>query len=226
MRLRQVGADVLEQVVAHAGELAQVTVVRQHDARVAKAKRVQARLRDGRVLAVGDAADVRDEARGSELGAQAAEVAIEVRERRRAIGERILGVERARVPGGHAEAGQVEERLHHARAVGLANEGAVGLEQHVRQRHRLTEIREHAAHRTIVYRATSRGASVKQEDVSCSDPCVGQAPPRGTCVTADRRPRGRRMLTRRTREWRAARNSAGRQTSFDRADMLALAASH
>ena len=94
--------------------------------------------------------DVRDETGRLQLRGQVAEVAIEARKLRHAIGERVAGVRRARIPGGHAEARQVEERLHHPGAVGLADEAAVGLEQHVRQRDRLPEIGQHPAHRPIV----------------------------------------------------------------------------
>ena len=149
-RLRELGPDVADEVVAHAPELAQMTVVRQRDARAAEAKRVQVRLRDHLAIAVGDAADVRDEAGRSELGRQSTEVAVEGGERRHAVGERILGADRARIPGDHAEPGQVEERVHHPRAVRLADERAVGLEQHVVERDRLPEVREHAAHGAIV----------------------------------------------------------------------------
>ena len=146
--LRQLGPDVPDEVVAHLAELAQMAVVRQRDLRAVEPERVQVRLRDQDVLAVGDAADVRDQARRSELGGQVAQVAVEGRERRRPVRERILGPDRARVPRDHAEAGQVEERLHHPRAVGLANEGAVGVVQHVPQRDRLPEIRDDATHRS------------------------------------------------------------------------------
>jgi hypothetical protein len=94
---------------------------------------VQVRVRDRLVLAVGDAADVRNQARRVELGGQAAKVPIEGRQRRHPVRERLLDTDRARVPGDHAETGQVEERRHHPGAVGLADEGAVGLEQHALQ---------------------------------------------------------------------------------------------
>ena len=141
---------MLDKVVPHAGELAQVTVVRHCDARAGELERVQVGLGDRVVPGVGDAADVSDEAGRRELGSQVAEVLIEARQRRHAIGERIVGIDGPRIPGRHAEARQVEEGLHHPGAVGLAYERAVGLEQNVRERDRLSEIREHPAHRPIV----------------------------------------------------------------------------
>ena len=148
--LRELGPDVPDEVEPHARELAQVAVVGERDARAGEAERVEVRLRHHLALAVGDAAHVGDEARRRELGGQAAQVAVERGQRRHAVDERVLGGDGARVPGHHAEAGEVEERGHHPRAVGLADERAVRLEQHVRQGHRLTEVREDAAHRAIV----------------------------------------------------------------------------
>jgi hypothetical protein len=66
--------------------------------------------------------------------------------RRHPVHEGILGPDRVRIPGGHAKAGQVEKRRHHPRAVGLAHERAVSLEQHVAQRDRFPDIAQHEAH--------------------------------------------------------------------------------
>jgi hypothetical protein len=77
---RELGTDVLDESVAHAAELAQVPVVREHDARAGEVERVQVGLGDGGVLGVGDPADVRDEAGRLELGGEAAQVAVEARQ--------------------------------------------------------------------------------------------------------------------------------------------------
>ena len=68
--VREVGRDVLEQVEAHAAELAQVAVVGERDARAGEAERVQVGLGHHLALALGDAAHVGDQAGRSELGAR------------------------------------------------------------------------------------------------------------------------------------------------------------
>jgi hypothetical protein len=161
--LREVGTDVAHEVEPHAGELAQVAVVCEGDRRAVEAERMQVRLGDQLALAVGDAADVRDQARRRELAGEAAQVPVERRERRHAVDEGLLLAHRVRLPGDHPEARKVEERVHHPRAVGLADERAVGVEQHVPQGERLSEIGEHAAHRAIVRRADSLRITDEEE---------------------------------------------------------------
>src|SRR5829696_7234216 len=87
-----------------------------------------------------------DQARRVELPRKAAQVAVELGEGGRPVGERVLGAEGALVPGDHSEPCQVEESLHHPRVVGLADEAAVGLEQHMREADRLAEICQYSAH--------------------------------------------------------------------------------
>ena len=148
--LRELGPHVLEQRVAHARELPQVPVVREHDAGAGEMERVQVRLGDDRLAGVGDPANVGDEARRRELGRDQPQVAVERRQRGRAVGERILGPQRRRIPRLHAEAREVEERVHHPRAVRLPDEAVVGVEQQALHQQRLTEVGQDPAHAPIV----------------------------------------------------------------------------
>ena len=124
--------------------------MRERDLRAGKAEGVQVRQADQLAATVGDAADVRDQARRLQLGGKPAEVAIEGGQRRGAVDERLLGPDRVRLPRRHPEASQIKERLHHARAIRLAHEAAVRLEQNMPKRDRLTEVRKHATHPAIV----------------------------------------------------------------------------
>ena len=66
--LRELRPHVLDERVAHARELPQVPVVREHDAGAGEVEGVQVRLGDDRLARVGDAADVGDQTRRRELG--------------------------------------------------------------------------------------------------------------------------------------------------------------
>ena len=160
--LRELGSHVVDERVAHARELAQVPVVREHDARAGEVERMQVRVGDDGLVGVGDAANVGDQTGRRELGREEAEVAVERRQRRRAVGERILGPQRRRIPGLHAEAREVEERVHHPRAVRLPDEAVVGVEQQILHGKRLTEVGQDPAHS-----ADSRRV--------CTDPATGTA---------------------------------------------------
>ena len=163
--LRKLRPHVLEERVAHARELPQVPVVREDDARAREVERVQVRLGDDRFARVGDPADVRDQARRRELRREEAQVAVERRQRGRAVRERILGPQRRRVPRLHAEAREVEERVHHPRAVRLPDEAVVGVEQQISHGERLTEVGQDPAHAPIVLaldlRRPGRGAGLR-----------------------------------------------------------------
>jgi hypothetical protein len=131
---------VLDERVAHAGELPQVAIVREDDARARELERVQVRLGHDRLARVGDAAHVGDERRRRQLGRDQAQIAIEGRQRRGAVAERILRPEGRRIPRLHAEAREVEERVHHPRAVRLPDEAVVRREQQVLHGQRLTQV--------------------------------------------------------------------------------------
>ena len=124
----------------------------------AKLEGVQVRVGDDRLVGVGDPANVGDQTRRRELGREEAQVAVERRQGRRAVGERILGPQRRRVPRLHAEAREVEERVHHPRAVRLPDEAVVGVEQQIPHGERLTEVGQDPAHAPIVL-APTRAAS-------------------------------------------------------------------
>ena len=148
--LREVRPQVLDERVAHAREAAQVSVVREDDAGADELEGVQVRLRDDRLVRVRDTPNMGDQARRRQLRRQEPQVAVERRHGGHAVGERHLGSQRRRVPRLHAEAGEVEKRVHHPRAVRLPDEGVVGVEQQIRRRQRLTEVGEHPAHSPIV----------------------------------------------------------------------------
>ena len=148
--LRQLRPHVLHERVAHARELPQVAVVGEHDAGADEPERVQVRLGHDRLVGVGDTPDVGDQARRRELRREEAQVAVERRQGRRAVGERILGPEGRRVPRLHAEACEVEEGVHHPRAVRLPDEAVLGIEQQVPHGERLTEVGQDPAHAPIV----------------------------------------------------------------------------
>ena len=156
--LRELRPHVLDERVAHARELAQVPVVREDDAGAGEVEGVQVRVGDDRLVGVGDPANVGDQARRRELGREEAQVAVERRQGGRAVGERILGPQGRRIPRLHAEAREVEERVHHPRAVRLPDEAVVGVEQQAPHGERLTEVGQDPAHAPIVL-ARARGGS-------------------------------------------------------------------
>ena len=158
--LRELRPHVLEQRVAHARELPQMPVVREDDASAGEVEGVQVRLGDDRLAGVGDAANVGYQACRRELGRDGAQVAVERRQGGCAVGERILGPQRGRIPGLHAEAREVEERIHHPRAVRLLDEAVVGVEQQTLHQERLTEVGQDPAHRPIVPARGSASAAV------------------------------------------------------------------
>ena len=75
--LRELRPHMLDERVAHAGELPQAAVVREHDARAGELERVQVRLGHDRLARVGDAAHVGDERRRRQLGRDEAQISIE-----------------------------------------------------------------------------------------------------------------------------------------------------
>ena len=75
------------EVVAHAHELAQMTVVREYGGGVLKTEQVRVGLRDHLLVAVGHTTHVRDKARRGDLDGEVAQVLIEGRQRRDAIDE-------------------------------------------------------------------------------------------------------------------------------------------
>src|SRR5437763_14862573 len=99
-----------------------MAVVGEHDARRRETEWMQICLCDHFLLAICDPPYVRDQAGRCNLGSEISQVSIERRHPGDPVDEWLLGPKRVRVPGGHAETGQVEERGHHARAVGLAHE--------------------------------------------------------------------------------------------------------
>jgi len=147
---RKLRPHVLDQRVAHARELPQVPVVREDDAGAGELEGVQVRLGDDRLVGIGDTTNVRDQTRRRALRREEAQVAVERRQRGRAVREGIPGLERRRVPRLDAEAGEVEKRVHHSRAIRLPDKAVVGVEQQIPHREGLTEIREDPAHAPIV----------------------------------------------------------------------------
>ena len=131
-------------------ELAQMPVVRQDDLRSREPERMQVRVRDDRLLAVGDPANVGDEARRRELPGQRPEIAVERRQRRRPVRERLVRPQRPRIPGLHPEPAEVQERVHHLRVVGLGDQALVRIEEKVPHRKWLTQVCEHPTHAAIV----------------------------------------------------------------------------
>ncbi len=156
--LRELRPHVLDERVAHARELPQVPVVREDDAGAVEVEGVQVRLGDDRLAGVGDAANVGDQTRRRELGREEAQVAVERRQGGRAVGERILGLEGRRVPRLHAEAREVQERVHHPRAVRLPDEAVLGVEQQVPHGERLTQVGQDPAHAPILLAVGPRGS--------------------------------------------------------------------
>ena len=94
---------------------------------------------------IGDAPDVREHAAGAHLFGEVLEVAVERRQRGRAVEEGLLGRVRGRVPGAQAEAGEVQQ-VEHLRHVALPHQRGIGLEQQVVEQHGLAEIEQGAAH--------------------------------------------------------------------------------
>jgi hypothetical protein len=131
-------------------KLAEMAVVCEDDAGAGEAEGVQVCVGDDHLIRVGDSANVGDEARRRDLGGEKAQIAVERRERRGPVGERLLRVEGGWIPRLHAEAGQVEKGVHHARAIRLRHETVVGVKQQVPHRERLTEICEDAADASMV----------------------------------------------------------------------------
>ena len=148
--LRQLRSHVLDERVAHARELAQVPVVREDDARTGEMEGVQVRVGNDRLAGVRDSTNMSDHTRRRELGREEAKVPVERRQGGRAVGERVLGPQGRRIPCLHAEAREVEERVHHPRAVGLPDEGVVGVEQQMLDGERLAEVGQDPAHAPIV----------------------------------------------------------------------------
>ena len=154
--LRQLRPHVLDERVAHARELPQVPVVGEDDAGAGEMERMQVRVGDDRLVRVGDPAHVGDQARRRELGRDEAEVAVERRQRRRAVGERILGPQRRSGPTPSCRTRQVEERVHHPRAVRLPDQAVVGIEEQIPHGQRLAEVGQDPAHLADRTRAALR----------------------------------------------------------------------
>jgi hypothetical protein len=111
---------------------------------------VQVRVGNDRIGGVGDPTNVGDEAGRRELGRDEAEIAVERRQAGCAVAERILRPKGRRIPRLHAEAREVEKRVHHPRAVRLPDEAVVGVEQQILHGERLTEVGQDPAHAPIV----------------------------------------------------------------------------
>ena len=60
-------------------------------------------------------------------------------------------------PGRHPESGKVEGRVHHPRAVGLADQAVVRIEQQGLHRERLAQVSHDPAHVPIVAMPDRRG---------------------------------------------------------------------
>ena len=144
------GPNVVDEPVAHPRELPQVPVVREDDPGADEVEGVQVRVGHDRLAGVRHAANVGDQTRRRELRREEAEVAIERRQGGRVIGERILRPQGGGIPRLHPEAREVEERVHHPRAVRLPDEAVVGVEEQVLDGERLAEIGQDPAHAPIV----------------------------------------------------------------------------
>ena len=72
--LRQFGTDVLDQRVAHPGELPEMPVVGERDPRAGELERVQVGVGDDRLARVGHASHVSDQARRGQLGRDESQV--------------------------------------------------------------------------------------------------------------------------------------------------------
>ena len=132
--LRKLRPHVLEKRVAHTRELPQVTVVGEHDAGAGEMERVEVRVGNDRVAGVRDPTNVGEKTRRRELGRDGTEIAVERRQRGRAVRERIFRPQGRRIPRLHPEAREVEKRVHHPWAVRLPDEAVVGVEQQTLQR--------------------------------------------------------------------------------------------
>jgi hypothetical protein len=115
--LCELRSHVLDERIAHARELPQVPVMRECHASAREEEGVEVRVGNDRVAGVRHPANVRDQARGRDLGGNEAQVAVERRQGGRPVDERLRGAEGGRIPRRHAEAREVEERVHQPRAV-------------------------------------------------------------------------------------------------------------
>ncbi len=139
---------VRREVRLHLGEPGEVAVVRERPLQPLELERVHVLQRDLDRGRVGDAAHVGEHATRRDLGGEVLQVAVEHRQRVRAVEEGLLRRVRGGVPGAQAEAGQVQH-VEHLRHVALPHQRRVGLEQQVVEQHRLAEVEKGAAHGAI-----------------------------------------------------------------------------
>ena len=92
-----------------------------------------------------NAPHVREHAGGAHFLGEVLQVAVEHRQRRRAVGERALGLVRARIPRAQPEPGEVEH-IQHLRHVALPHQRRVGLVEQVVEQHGFAEVKQRAAH--------------------------------------------------------------------------------
>ena len=146
MWVGDVGADVRQQVEAHAPEVVEVAVLRQREGRAGEAERMHVLRPDALARLVDDAAHVRHQRRRAHLLRQRLEVAVEHRHAGGAVGVRLRRLGRRGVPGGQPEAAEVEQ-LHQVRIGRLPHERRVGQVEELVDQRPVTEVGQHPAHR-------------------------------------------------------------------------------
>jgi hypothetical protein len=119
----------------HLCEAREVAVVRQAPGHALELERMHVLERDLHRRRVGDAAHVGEHAAGADFLGQVLQVAVENRQRLRAVGEGLLRRVRGRLPGAQAESGEVEQ-IQHPWHGALAHQRGIGLVRQVVEQYR------------------------------------------------------------------------------------------